>query len=294
MDLQQVLNSPLAVRVVSFLAQATPPRIGYPLCNVIGSWIAKQRNSQLTRAVRNNQSMARGINVDSEILDQAVEQTLQNNARDIYTLYHYLQEPDAIQNMIHISPQACEVIQRPEFAERGLVILGIHSSNFDFVLRSVFQRGFKAMVLTIPDPQGGRRVEYEMRKQIGMNLIPTSVGALRDAVRHLERGGMVVTGLDHPIPHPGIRPRFFGKPASLPVHYVYLASKARVPIVVMAVIQQPDGVYHLLRSDFLEMKQDADEEGITLRNAERVLIQAETFIRQAPGQWNVPLSVWSE
>jgi KDO2-lipid IV(A) lauroyltransferase len=293
-DLQQLINSPLAVRLLSILAREIPPRMGYPLCDFVASWMAGRNNSKFMQTVRSNQWVARGANLDREALDQAVHDTLRNNARDVYNLYHYLPKPDMLEKMIHFHPQACEILQRPEFAERGLVILGLHLSNFDLILRSIFQQGFKAIVLTLPDPQGGRRVEYEMRKQIGMNLVPASVSAFRGAVKHLENGGMLVTGLDRPIPQPRQQPIFFGRPSSLPIYYAYLASKARVPIVVMAAIQQQDGKYHVFRSEIIEMEAGPDPEKETLRNAERVLKQAETFIRRAPQQWNVSLPVWPE
>jgi KDO2-lipid IV(A) lauroyltransferase len=238
--------------------------------------------------------MARGANLENAALDQAVGETLRNNARDIYSLYHYLGNPQAMRQMITLSAPAQEVLKRPEFSERGLVILGLHLSNFDFVLRAISQDGFKPMVLTIPDPQGGRRVEYEMRKQTGMNLVPAALSALRAAIQHLEGGGTVVTGLDRPIPEPKLQPLFFGRPALLPTHYIYLALKARVPVVVMPVIQQADGKYHVFCSEFMEMEHDVNHDRETLRNAERVLKEAEKFIRMAPQQWNVPMPVWDE
>lgn len=150
------------------------------------------------------------------------------------------------------------------------------------------------MILTIPDPQGGRRVEYEMRKQIGMNIVPVSISSLRGAIQHLKKGGTVVTGADRPVPNPKQQPKFFGRPASLPTHYVTLASKTDVSIILMPIIQQADGNYHVFCSERIEMEHDPNREKETLRNAERVLKEAEKFIRLAPQQWNVPLPVWPE
>ncbi len=290
-DLQPLLNSPLLLRFISALARTLPPQLGYPLCDRIGSWVATRRETQLIQAVRINQWVARGARLTNAELDTAVRETLQNNARDIYTLYHYLDRPAAMHEMIHFSAGACEILQRPEFADRGLIVLGLHLSNFDFILRFIItELRFKSMVLTLPHPQGGRLVEYQMRKEIGMNIVPASVGALRGAIKHLQNGGTLVTGLDRPVPNPRQKPMFFGRPACLPIHYIELASRAEVPIVVMAAIQQADGKYHVLRSEFVEM----DTSMAAMRNAEQVLKQAEQFIRQAPQQWNVPLPVWPD
>ena len=293
-DLQQILNSSFALNFAFFIGRVIPPRVGYVICDSLGNWIAAQHDSRVTRAVRVNQWVVQGANLEKEALDKPVQGTLRNNARDLYTLYHYMQDAKAMQRMININPQARQWVERPEFADRGLVIVGLHLSNFDFVLQSLCQQGFKPMVLTIPDPQGGRRMEYEIRRKIGMNLVPASVSALRQAIKHLEQGGMVLAGLDHPVINPKYHPIFFGYPASLPTHYISLALKARVPVVIMAAIQQMDGKYHILSSELIEMEHDPDRGRAILCNAERVLKQAENFIRLAPQQWNVPWPIWPE
>jgi lauroyl/myristoyl acyltransferase len=293
-DLQQVINSPIAVSLVSFLGRVIPPRIGYPVCDLIANWVATRRDSKVIQAVRVNQWMVHGADLEKEALDKVVWETFRNNAHNLYDLYHYIQSPEATQRMIILDPVARGLVERPEFGDHGLVILGLHLSNFDLVLQSICQQGFKAMVLTLPDPQGGRRMEYEMRRRTGMNLVPASVGTLRQAVKHLERGGMVLAGMDRPLPNPKFCPRFFGRAAPLPIHPIYLASKARVPVVIMAAIQQVDGRYHVMASEPVEMEEYPDNATANLRNAEKVLRRAEDFIRLAPEQWNMFLPVWPD
>jgi lauroyl/myristoyl acyltransferase len=293
-DLQQIINNPFAVNLAFFLGRRIPPGIGYPLCNFIGDWIARRRDSNVTQAVRANQWVARGANSEQTALDGAVRETLRNNIRDLYHLYHYVENPEATQRLIQLNSLAHDLIGRPEFAERGLVIVGLHLSGFDLILQSICRQGLKAMVLTIPDPQGGRLIEYEMRKKTGMNLIPASLNTLRQAVKHLKRGGIVLTGMDHPVPDPKYHPIFFGHAASLPTHYISLALKAHVPVVIMAAVYQADGKYHVLSSEPIEMECDSDRGREILRNAETSLKQAERFIRLAPQQWNVPMPIWPQ
>jgi KDO2-lipid IV(A) lauroyltransferase len=238
--------------------------------------------------------MARGASLEGEELNKAVQETLRNNARDLYDLYHTLHRPEVVKRRICLNPLTAELTRRPEFADRGVVIVGIHLSNFDSVLQSICRQGLKPLVLTIPNPQGGRRLEYEIRKRIGMNLVPASLAAMRQAARHLEQGGMVLTGIDRPVTDPKLKPRFFGEPAPLPTHHIHLAMKAHVPVVLMAAIRQKNGIYKLFSSETMEMEQGADHETGILLNAEGVLRQAEHFIRMAPQQWNIPLPVWPD
>ena len=127
-----------------------------------------------------------------------------------------------------------------------------------------------------------------------MRLLPASVGALRQALKHLQKGGMVLTGIDRPIPDPEVHPRFFGRPAALPVHHIFLATKAHVPIVIAATNLQDDGKYHVCASEWIEMDHGPDPAAEMLRNAEQVLGVAEHFIGQFPQQWSVPLPVWPQ
>jgi len=248
----------------------------------------------MIRTVRANQWVVRGENLEKEALDRAVLETLRHSARSIFDLYHYTENPRATGRLIVLDAATRALIRRPEFDKRGLMLVGLHMSSYDLVVQWIVQQGMKPLVLTIPNPQGGRRQEYEARKKIGMNLVPASFAALRQALRHLQQGGVVATGIDRPIPAPKVRPRFFGRPAALPVHYISLAVKARVPVRIIFPNLQPDGKYHVLTSDPIEMDPHPDRATEEIQNAEKVLGVAEGFIRQAPHQWSISLPVWPE
>jgi lauroyl/myristoyl acyltransferase len=78
------------------------------------------------------------------------------------------------------------------------------------------------------------------------------------------------------------------------MHYTHLALKAGVPLVVMAAILGPDGIYHILSSDDIEMEYYPDHQEAILINAEKVLQIAASFISQAPLQWATFHPVWPE
>jgi KDO2-lipid IV(A) lauroyltransferase len=293
-DLQSIIYSRLGVELISFLGRMTPPGVGYKLAERVAGWVAAQRRSDLVRAIRTNQWVIRGAGPDKEALDQAVGENLKSIAHSLYSLHHYIHNIEAVQQMVDLTPVARSLVERPEFGGRGLVLVGLHLSNFDLILQSMSMQGLKALVLTIPDPQGGRRMEYEMRKRTGMNVVPASMSAMRQAVKHLENGGVVLTGIDRPVFDLKTRPRFFGQISSLPVHHIYLATKAAAPVMIVAARLGTDGRYHVRTSEMIEMEAYPDHENGTVQNAERVLNEAEKFILQAPEQWNMSLPVWPE
>lgn len=291
-DLQQVVNSSLSLRVVSSLAERLPPGWGYRIAYALAEQLARRKNSRLIRAFRANQWVVSRESLQAEALDDAIRETLRYSAHSLFDLYHYNQDFDASKRLIVFDSSFDVIAHRSEFEGRGLLIAGLHLSNFDLILQWLCRDGLSPLVLTIPDPKAGRQMEYAIRKRTGMNLIPASVAALRQALKHLQRGGMVLTGIDRPIEDPEVCPRFFGRPAALPIHHIFLAVKARVPVVITAVYLQPDGRYHVFASDPIEMDAYPDAVQGMLRNAEKVLALAEQFIEQSPRQWSMPLPVW--
>jgi KDO2-lipid IV(A) lauroyltransferase len=294
-QLEKFLNSSSGLTMAIFLARTAPPRLGYGLARLAARWISTRRDSELVKAVRANQWVVSGGQSGKEALDHAIQAVFLNSARSVYELYHYVQDPDsAAGDLFVFEPSVQAFIRRPEFSERGLVIAGLHMNNFDLALQWICRYWIKLLALTLPNPQAGRRLEYEIRKQTGMNLVPATVSGLRQAVRHLKQGGMLVTGIDRPDPQYQPRPRFFSRVACLPTHHISLALLAHVPVIVVASCLEPDGKCHIMASPPIEMDSFPDRNEELLYNAERVLAVAEGFIRQTPHQWSVSQPVWPE
>ncbi len=293
-DLQRLFGSAFAIRLAGIIGQTIPPRLGYALADFIADRIASRRNSKIVRAVRANQWVARGEGPGGEELDRAVREAFRHAACSVFELYRGLRHLREALASIELDPSARFLLKRPEFAERGLVLVSLHLGNFDLVLHILSMQSIRPMVLTIPDPRGGRRMEFESREKAGATLLPASVPAFLKAIRHLRRGGYVATGIDRPIPDPRLRPRFFGHPASLPLHHIFLALKANVPIRMLTTFRTPDGRHIVHASPPVEMEPHPDRDTEALQNAERVLRIAEGYIREAPAQWSVSLPVWPE
>jgi lauroyl/myristoyl acyltransferase len=292
--MERLVNSRRGLTLAVFVARTTPSWLGYGIAGLAARWISSQRDSALVRAVRTNQWVVTGETLTSEELDQAVKAVFLNSARSIYELYHYIHDPIKAGRLILIDPSGQGIIDRPKFDQRGLVVTGLHMGNFDLILQSLCINGFDPLALTIPNPEGGRQLEFEFRNKTVMNLVPGSMNGLRKAVRYLKQGGMVVTGIDRPQEEIKVQPHFFGRPASLPTHHIYLALKAKVPIMVVFSRREADGKYHVYGSSLIEMDQYSDREDELLYNGEKVLATAESFIRQTPQEWVINQPVWPE
>ena len=293
-SIEQFINSPAGLRIAHSISRVTTPKVGYIIANLAAKAIVSLRHSAPVRAVRANQWVIAGEKGSPQYLDQAVQEVFQYSARSIYELYHCLQQPAVLGQMFTIDPSFQAVFERREFDQRGLMVAGLHMAGFDLGLQWLCLSGFKPLVLTLPDPEGGRRLEYDTRRKTGVNLVPTSFTGMRQAFHHLQHGGMVLTGVDRPVTEGELCPRFFGRPSALPTHYVSLALKTQVPIVVIATRLDADGRYHIHASPVIEPGSFSTEEGNLLSVTENVLSVIEGFIRKTPRQWLISLPVWPD
>lgn len=292
-DPRKITDSWLTLRLVHLLGRLIPPRIGYPLAYRLANIIASKKDWDMVRAVRCNQWVVGGRALTSEELDQAVHETFRNTAHSVYDLQHYTNNPKAIHRLIEMNPDIQNIIDQSRSNEAGQILASLHFGNFDLALQTLSLRGLQGTLFSLPPTQGGYQVQYEIRKNTGLDVQPIDMNVLRRAVKQLKEGGTVITMIDWPLPESKYSPFFFGHPSPLPVHYILLALKANVPIVVAVMIRQKDGRYNFLVSDPIQMQQFEDRHSKIIRNAEAVLKIAEGFIQQAPQQWMMSRPYWS-
>jgi KDO2-lipid IV(A) lauroyltransferase len=294
LDPRNIINSPFGLSLAYLLGRCTPYWLGHRIAFFAADRIAACKDWKLVRAARCNQWIAYGEQLNGRVLDKAVAENFHSIASSIFDLYHNLNNPAAFLRLVEPHPTAIQLVQRPEFSERGLVVAGVHLSNFDMVFQVGGLAGIKALTLTLPELNAGYQKQLDMRSKKGMQVLQASVGTLKHSVNHLRAGGMVITGIDRPDDSYIYRPKFFGRPAALPIHHIFLALKARVPVIVGATIKHSDGKYHFLFSEPIEMQPHPDKQTEIMLNAEMILRVAEDFIRHDPSQWAMTFPVWPE
>lgn len=294
MNVQTIINSRVGVGLAFSLGRITPTRVGHRLAYFLADQIASRKQWGMVKAVRSNQWVIHDCRLSKEQLDQAVRDTFRHTARCIFDLYHNLQKRQAAGKQILDLQQIADILSQHRRSRKGFIGVGVHLSNFDFLAQAAFLAGLRAFVISAPDPGGGYRLQNTIRRIAGMELMPASLTAVREATRRLEAGQIVMTGIDRPTEQAKYHPRFFGKPTNLPVYHVQLAMKTGTPIYVVAAMMRPDGSYCIECSDPLIMQPHPDRETELLLNAETILGIAESYIRQAPHQWAMFYPVWPQ
>ena len=202
--------------------------------------------------------------------------------------------PRKLLKRVSFSPAARAAMQRT-LQNLPTVFACAHLGNFDLMGRALALNHFPFLVLSYPNPNQGYKMQNWLRKRFGLEVSPMSLKSLRVGKQRLKSGGSVLTGLDRPLANPGLQkyqPRFFGKPANLPVAYIRLAMDTGAPVIVIACTIQPDGSYHLHASAPIQMNSSGDLHADIIHNAEAVLGFTEGLVRQYHDQWLMFFPVW--
>lgn len=294
MSLLSWFENALPLKAARLIARLLPPPAGHRLADVLGRISALLPDSKLMRAVRENQWVASGERINRLELRHRSHEVMRQNARCLYDFLYFLDHPDEMMRRFSISPRASACIERIR-QNQAVVVATPHLSNFDLAGQLLAHLGLNLQILSYPNPTGGYQYQNRLRENRGVVVTPISPRALSQARERLKAGGCVLTGLDRPIEtlsEQKYTPSFFGRPCSLPVLHIRLALALDIPLVVLACYHTDDGQYTLKASDLLTPQHAPDLVSEVVLNAERVLKEAEVFIREAPTQWRMFYPLW--
>jgi lauroyl/myristoyl acyltransferase len=292
MSLQSIINSRIGTGIILGIAKSMKPKTGYKLADRVADWISSCKNSKMVMATRANQWIVSGKILSKEDLDEIVRENFRQTARNIFDLYHNLYNYQAILNKVILSPKLIEILETRRKNHKGTILLAPHLSNFDFAGRAMALHGYKVQVLSYPQPRPSYQWQNRLRKDIGINITPMSTESLRQAKAHLKEDGIVITGLERPLPQSNYHPHFFGYPAPLPVSYVRMALQTKAAILVVACVGTAEENYTLECSGPVFMKPYKNAVDEIEKNAEAVLQLAEPYIRDHPTQWAMTYPIW--
>ncbi len=292
MSLQSFINGRFGISLILALGKIIPTSIGYPLAEKISVLLSAQKKSDMVKTVRANQWVISKCSLNSEELDKQTQETFRQTSRWLFDFYHNINNYKTILDRVTLSPKLVKFLTDRLGGDEGTIMVAPHLSNFDFGGRALVLHGFDVQVLSYPQPHGGYQWQNKLRKDVGMNVTPMSTESMRAAKARLKNGGGVITGMDRPLDRSNYNPRFFGFPAAVPTSYVRMALQTNAAVVVIACIGLPEENYRVECSDLIYMKPDDDPVKEIEKNAEKVLREAETFIRAYPSQWAMFYPVW--
>src|SRR5512137_820586 len=119
-EARNLINSSAGLNLASWIGKYTPQSMGHRIAQFAADRISAQKSWKLVQAVRLNQWVVRGEKITAADLDEAVRQNFRYTSRAIFDLYHNINNPAVFRQIIDVHPTAEQIVQRPEFGERGL------------------------------------------------------------------------------------------------------------------------------------------------------------------------------
>ena len=292
-----IFQRSLPTRLMCALGKYTPPALAGPVVWSITQALVGWKSSNYHGALSNlSHAMPEGTPLEERI--RAVRRLFYYSTLSYYHLFHNagngVLRPEQIWPQVQMSPEVRGYVEQAVAAGRGLLVLGSHSSNFDLCgIAFSYYAPSPVQALSLADPPPGYQIINDLRSQARGTLTPITPETLREAIQRLRSGGIVLTGVDRPVPNGNSPVTFFGQTAYLPTGYI------RIPLItdclVMTMSFVWDGTaYHILANPPMEMERTGNRVRDGELNVQRVLAQMEGFVRAAPDQWMVFVPVWEK
>jgi lauroyl/myristoyl acyltransferase len=293
--LYRFLSSRLVTGVGMCLSRYAPAPIGYAVGDLIAGLINLLK-PDLYGIVHANLRQVVGPPVDEKTLHRLVRQVFRNAARNIYELWHLAgQGQEAIRAAVHFPPSAWANLRQAQQRSKGMIIVGPHTGNSFLGILALAAHGLDIQVLGLASPPGGGfDLMDQMLTRAGARATSIGIQTLREAIKRLRAGGIVLTGVDRPVAGVGPSVKFFGRPAPLPTGHVRLALKTDAAILLTSPHRDVQGRNVVGLSPPLNMVRTGDPDEDLRINLRRVTARLEELIRIRPGQWAMFLPVWPE
>lgn len=295
MNLPEIIYSRLGPPLGVFLGRILTARQAYALAEYLARRLARQSDSRMSRAIRSNQATARGLSLDDPSLDDVVLEVLRVSAIAYADLFRNMaQGVEAVRATSTLDDCLWDYIAEARSAGTGVIAVGAHLVGFDSILLTLKSHGLNVQALAAAELRGAYQVQNFIRRRYGLDVTPVSYHSLRQALQNLRSGGIVLTGVDFPIPE-GDPLHFFGRTTRLPTGHARLALATQAPVIV-ALPQKSDlhGRYHVELMPPIYAERTGDQRRDTLVFSQRILLMLEDRIRSRPAEWLMFNPLWPE
>ncbi len=294
MRFQDFISSKPMTRLGIVIGRHMPRRMGYGLARIAAGIIAG-RKPEVYWTVRANLRQILGPEADDATLHRMTYQVFFHAGQTYYDFFHAIGQPKEVLAEAVPIPDEILAFARSETARgQGVLVLAAHMSNFDLLGLSMGVQGLPIQMLSLANPQAGFHLLNYLRATAGFEVTPITPESLRAAIRRLKSGGIVLTGVDRPIPEDRELVEFFGRPAYLPVGPVRLALMTGALVIMGSCYYEPGKGYGLKITEPLEMIRTGDRRRDIQANVRRVADILEQHVRARPEQWMMFHPVWPE
>lgn len=280
----------------AFLLGKYLPSAGAGVLASLAARVLVSFSSDVRAAVYANQQHILGEAATPKAVRRNAYAVFCNATRAYYELFHNVGRGHSrvadFNPPVRLLPETRAHLDAALAAGRGVFILGSHIANFDLAGIALCQEApVPLQVLSLSNPSAGVEMFNRLRQQAGAMVTPITPEALRQAIRRLQGGGAVITGVDRPVGEGDAPVEFFGEIAQLPVGYMRIALRSNC-LLMTATCFYEEGEYRVVANPPWELSLTGDRDHDILVNVRKALIEIEGLIRQHPEQWLMFVPVW--
>lgn len=293
MRLQEFLSHKRVTQAGIGLARYMPRWMGYGLARGAAAIIAR-RQPDIYHIVQNNLRQIIGSDVSAKVLAAQTRSVFVHAGQTYYDFFHALEyDADQLAQVITIPELPLDEVRQNMARGQGTLILGAHMSNFDLGILALSSRGLPIQALSLANPNEGFQVLNRLRAKWGLEVTPITPQSLRQAIRRLKEGGIVMTAFDRPVPDDQHLIPFLGKPAYFALGPARLALMTGAKVIMGCCYFDHELGYQLHITPISLSNGGKRQEDI-LTNACRMAEVLEMYVRQHPTQWMMFHPFWPE
>ena len=279
------------LRLSAVVASLLPMRLGYFLAEC-GGYALFLLSARRRSIIGNNIRRIFKVEPDESRVQRKVCCVFKNSLKNYFELtklsqfrFQNLEGSVTIEGWHHLAKAVTEA--------RGTIIASAHLGNFEVAAQVLAARGIKmAIIVEAFDSTAFLRNIAELRQRNECRILPVSMGAMKDCLQILRRGGAVAIVCDRDIQGNGVNIKFFGEETSLPSGAVSLALRTGASIVPVFSVRKSNNRFAIYIEPPLRLVDTGNRSHIVKANMERLAAIMERYIRQYPEQWVVLEPIW--
>jgi KDO2-lipid IV(A) lauroyltransferase len=248
----------------------------------------KGRRAMLERHLRR----AAGGDLSGAELDRQVRQTFASYAR-YWAESFRLPGSTPAQLAAAMTWEGLEHVERGVAAGKGVILALPHLGGWDFGGAWLASLGFRmaAVVETVEPPE---LFEWfaDLRRSLGMEVLPLGPTTGAAALRRLREGAVVALVCDRDLEGTGVEVDFFGERTTLPGGPATLALRSGAVLVPCAIYFGDGGTHHAVFGQPLDTTRHGRLRDDVERVTRALTVELEGFIRRAPDQWHLLQPNW--
>lgn len=179
-------------------------------------------------------------------------------------------------------------------AEGNGVILALpHLGGWDFGGAWFCAQGYKATVVVEPlEPPELFDWFADMRRSMGLEVVPLGPDVGTTVLRRLKEGGIVGLVCDRDLPGTGVKVDFFGEETTLPSGPATLALRTGAPLLPVAVFFEGRTGHRGVVRPAIPVERSGAFRADVVRVTQLLARELEAFISEAPEQWHLFQPNW--